>query len=223
MTDATDSGSARGIDAPSSIIGLLRGHGAATLGESGGHATRARLHAAWPGATVCGPAYTASCGAGDNLAIHVATAVAPAGHVLVVETAGQPELGYWGEVLTTGAQARGLQGLVIDAGVRDVAALAAHGFGVFSTMVALRGAAKCTPGTVGAPVVVGDVEVRTGDWVVGDADGVVVIRRAELDAVLVAATARTAAEQELFTALQAGATTVALLGLDASLVRRADE
>ena len=113
--------------------------GAATLGESGGRAMRARIRAAWSGARLAAPAFPVRCTPGDNLAIHVAVAEAPAGYALVVDVGDQPELGYWGEVLTTGAQARGLAGLVIDGGVRDVSALAAHHFPVFSTMIALRG------------------------------------------------------------------------------------
>src|SRR5664279_6513116 len=95
--------------------------GAATLGESGAHAMRARIRAAWPGARLAAPAFPVHCTPGDNLAIHAAVAEAPAGYALVVDVGDQPELGYWGEVLTTGAQARGLAGLVIDGGVRDVA------------------------------------------------------------------------------------------------------
>jgi 4-hydroxy-4-methyl-2-oxoglutarate aldolase len=216
MTDATDPGS---ID---SIAAALLAEGAATLGESGGLAMRDRIRAAWPGATVAGPAFTVSCASGDNLAIHVANAVAPAGSVLVVETGGDAELGYWGEVLTTGAEARGIIGLVIDAGVRDTAALAAHGFGVFSRTIALRGATKINPGSVGGPIHVGDVPVSTGDWVVGDSDGVVVIPADDLVAVRAASAERTAKEQGLFEALRNGATTVDLLGLDASLVSRLD-
>jgi 4-hydroxy-4-methyl-2-oxoglutarate aldolase len=193
--------------------------GAATLGESGGWAMRARIRAAWPGATIVGPAFTASCHPGDNLAIHAATAIAPAGSVLVAETGDVSELGYWGEVLTTAAESRGVRGLVIDAGVRDVAALAEHGFGVFSTMTALRGATKTQPGTVGMAVTVGDVEVNTGDWIVGDADGVVVIPAERLDAVLDAGEQRALTEQRMFVALRAGNTTVDLLQLDTSRIR----
>jgi 4-hydroxy-4-methyl-2-oxoglutarate aldolase len=158
------------------------------------------------------------CGDGDNLAVHVAVAGAPAGTVLVVEP-GQPrELGFWGEVLTTAAESRGVAGLVIDGGVRDVAALGSHHFPVFSAMVALPGAAKVAGGEVGGRVRVGDVDVDTGDWVVGDADGVAVVPGDRLDEVLVAGRARADKEAEMFERLRAGATTIELLGLDPTSV-----
>src|SRR6185369_11381498 len=94
------------------------------------------------------------------------------------------ELGYWGEVLTTAAEARGITGLVIDACVRDVAALEAHGFPVFSAGIALPGAAKVGPGSVGGVAVVGGAHVATGDVVVGDRDGVTVIPAAHHDEVV---------------------------------------
>jgi 4-hydroxy-4-methyl-2-oxoglutarate aldolase len=158
------------------------------------------------------------CTPGDNLAIHVAVASAPAGSALVVDVGDEEEFGYWGEVLTTAAEARKLAGLIIDGGVRDVAALESHGFAVFSTTVALRGAAKMAPGSVGAPATVGGVVVRTGDWVVGDSDGVTVISGDGLEQVLVAGRARADKEEGLFRALVAGSTTVELLGLDPSPV-----
>jgi len=142
--------------------------------------------------------------------------VAAAGSVLVVDVGEERELGFWGEVLTVAAQARGIAGLVIDGCVRDVDALAAHGFPVFSSGVALTGATKEMPGSVNRPIVAGDVEVEAGDWIVGDVDGVVVVPTGDVDAVLAAAEARTTKEADLFEALEAGKTTIALLGLDPS-------
>src|SRR5205814_1264037 len=89
-----------------------------------------------------------------------------------------------------------------------------HGFPVFSAMVALPGATKVNGGTAGGRAVVGDVAVATGDWVVGDADGVVVVPRDDVEAVLVASRARADKEAGLFEELKAGATTLDLLGLD---------
>lgn len=192
--------------------------GAATVGESGARRMHPRIRPAWPGAAVAGPAYPVRCTPGDNLAIHVGVTRAPAGSVLVADVGGQRELGYWGEVLTTAAEARGLVGLVIDGCVRDAAALAAHGFPVFSTGLALPGATKERAGATGVGVTVGEVEVAPGDWIVADVDGVAVVPRGAVDAVRAAASRRASAELGLFTRLRAGETTVDLLGLDASLV-----
>lgn len=194
--------------------------GAATLGESGARPMHPRVKAVWPGAMLAGPAVTVGCPPGDNLAVHVAVASAPPASVLVVDVGGRRELGYWGEVLTTAAEARGLAGLVIDGCVRDVAALEAHRFPVFSTGIALPGAVKTGPGTVGAPVAAGDVEVVAGDWIVADGDGVVVVPAGELDAVLDAGRARAAKEQGMFDRLRDGATTIELLDLDPGAVER---
>jgi 4-hydroxy-4-methyl-2-oxoglutarate aldolase len=192
----------------------LRELGAATLGESGGRPMRASVKPAWIGATLAAPAYPVRCTPGDNLAVHVAVARAPVGHALVVDVGTERELGYWGEVLTTGAEARGLTGLVIDGCVRDAAALEAHGFPVFSTGLALPGATKELPGRVGGAATVGGVEVRRGDWVVGDVDGVTVVPGDMLDAVLDAGRARAEKEAGMFARLRDGATTLELLTLD---------
>ena len=192
--------------------------GAATLGESGGLPMAPRMRAAWSGARVAGPAYTVACAPADNLAIHVAVPRAGRGSVLVVDASAVPERGYWGEVLTTGAEAAGVAGLVIDGGVRDVAALEEHGFPVFSALVALPGATKNGPGAVGGRVEVGGVTLQTGDWIVADADGVTVVPAPRLEEVLDAGRARAAKEEGMFRELRAGRTTVELLGLDPSAV-----
>lgn len=192
--------------------------GAATLGESGALRMPARMRPVWSGAALAAPAFPVGCTPGDNLAIHVAVARAPAGSVLVVDVGDVPERGYWGEVLTTGALARGLAGLVIDGGVRDVGALERLGFPVFSTTVSLPGATKSSRGTAGVATTVAGVPVSFGDWVVGDVDGVVVVQLSELDGVLAAGRARATAEDGYFAELKGGATTVGLLGLDASLI-----
>jgi 4-hydroxy-4-methyl-2-oxoglutarate aldolase len=192
--------------------------GAATLGEVGGTPLAARIRPVWPGARLAAPAFGVRCTPGDNLALHAAVARAPAGSALAVDVGIQPELGYWGEVLTTAAVARGITGLVIDGCVRDVGALEAHAFPVFSTGIALPGATKRLPGGTGGTVTVGDVPVPTGDWLVGDVDGVTVVPAPRLDEVLAAGRARAERERALFEALRDGRTTVELLGLDPSAV-----
>ncbi len=205
---------------PQRTAGALAELGAATLGECGAAVLPPRLRAAWPGATVAAPAFPVRCTAGDNLAVHVAVATAPSGSALVVDVGEVAERGYWGEVLTTAALARGLTGLVIDGGVRDVAALQRLAFPAFSSTVALRGATKKERGTAGLTTEVAGVRVGPDDWVVGDADGVVIVPGEALEEVLAAGRARAAAEDGYFTSLRAGETTVDLLGLDASLVQR---
>jgi 4-hydroxy-4-methyl-2-oxoglutarate aldolase len=197
--------------------------GAATLGESGARAMRARIHAAWPGARLAAPAFPVRCTSGDNLAIHVAVARAAAGDALVVDVGSFRELGYWGEVLTTAAQARGLSGLVIDGGVRDISEIQAHGFPVFSSMIALRGATKSRPGVIRGPIQCGGVTVELGDWIVGDADGVVVVPEATLADVINAGRVRASKEAAMFRALWEGRTTLELLDLDPDPIQRGDE
>jgi 4-hydroxy-4-methyl-2-oxoglutarate aldolase len=194
--------------------------GAATLGESGARRMQARIKPAWANARVAAPAFPVRCTPGDNLAVHVAVAEAPPGVVLAVDVGTERELGYWGEVLTTGAQARGIAGLVIDGGVRDVDALERLAFPVFSALVALPGATKTLAGSVGKRATVGDIEVVSGDWIVGDRDGVVVVPGDARDDVLAAGRARAAKEATMFEALRAGKTTLELLDLDPSPIDR---
>jgi 4-hydroxy-4-methyl-2-oxoglutarate aldolase len=204
---------------PGAVARAARELGSATLGESGARRMHTRIKPVWKGARIAAPAFPVRCTPGDNLGIHVGVARAPEGSALVADMGGERDFGYWGEVLTTGAEARGLAALVIDACVRDCDALEAHGFPVFATGLALTGADKTHAGSLGAPVTVGDVEVELGDWVVGDTDGVVVIPGADLEAVLAAGRARADKEAGLFAALRAGATTVELLDLDPGPVR----
>ena len=202
-------------DETAAALGAL---GAATRGESGALPMPGRVRPVWPGASVAAPAFPVTCTPGDNLAVHVAVASAPAGSVLVVDVGDVAGRGYWGEVLTTAAQARGLAGLVIDGCVRDVAALERLAFPVFSSGVALPGATKCNRGGAGLAATVAGVPVALGDWMVGDVDGVVVVRGAALDETVAAGRARERAESEYFAALRQGSTTVELLHLDASLI-----
>lgn len=201
---------------PATLVAL----GTATLGESGARRVARPPAPMWPGAAVAGPACPVHCTGGDNLAVHVAVAHAEVGQVLVVDVHAHLDFGYWGEVLTVAAQSRGVAGLVIDGCVRDVDALERRRFPVFARGTALPGASKQQPGRVGAAVTLGEVAIGVDDWVVADRDGIVVVSTGDLATVVDAATARTAREHRLFEALEGGATTVELLGLDDSPIER---
>lgn len=164
---------------------------------------------------VAGPAVTVTCPNGDNLWIHRALCVARPGEILVVQTGGGPDFGYWGEVMSTLARARKLGGLVIDGCVRDVPLLRELGFPVFARGVCIRGTIKdlAAPGWVNAPILIGQIVVQAGDLIVGDEDGVVALPRNGADAVVRDALAREAKEANMCAKLEQGATTLELLGL----------
>jgi 4-hydroxy-4-methyl-2-oxoglutarate aldolase len=166
----------------------------------------------WTGAAVAGPAYPVRCSPGDNLAIHLAVERAPSGSILVVTT-DDFMAGYWGEVLTVAAEAAGIAGLVIDGGVRDVAAMARRGFPVFARGVSVRGTIKASAPSVGGAIRMTGVDVMAGHLVVADDDGVVVLPAADVPRVLAAGETRAAKEADFMRRLAEGATTVDLLGL----------
>jgi 4-hydroxy-4-methyl-2-oxoglutarate aldolase len=162
----------------------------------------------------CGQALTVHSPGGDNLWLHRALAVAQPGDVMVVFANGAYEHGYWGEIMGTMAQTRGLAGLVIDACVRDGALVAQMGFPVFSRGLCIRGTGKDfgATGWINHPVMIGDITVHAGDLVVGDGDGVVVIPQAQAAEVVAAGVRREQEEAAICQRLQAGETTLAVYG-----------
>lgn len=188
--------------------------GAATIYEASrlDCALPSTLRPVWPGAAVAGPALPVRTAAADNLPLHLALEQAQPGEILVVD--GQDTAcGYWGEVLTVAAQQRGIAGLVIRGGVRDVDRLAALGFPVFSTAIAIPGTVKQDPGTIGEPITLGSVTVARGDLVVADADGVVVVPQDEVADVLVASLRRQRTEESYLERIRAGELTADIYGL----------
>lgn len=165
------------------------------------------------GTRIAGSAVTVSCHPGDNLMIHAAVEVCRDGDILVVTTTAPSTDGMFGELLATSLRARGCIGLVIDAGVRDVAELEAMGFPVWSRAVSAQGTVKATPGSVNVPVVCAGQRVEPGDVIVADDDGVVVVPRREADAAGDAAAARMAREEETRKALAGGELGVDRYGL----------
>lgn len=190
--------------------------GTSTLYEASGLpcAVDPAIRPVWAGAAIAAPVYPVQCSPGDNLAIHLALERVPAGRVLLVGTGGFVA-GYWGEVLTVAAEAAGVVGLVIDGGVRDVAALARRRFPVFSRGVSVCGTVKASAPSVGQPLRFTGLPVEPEDWLVADDDGVIVLPAHALERTLQAGEARAAKEAEMMKALSQGATTVDLMGLQA--------
>lgn len=161
---------------------------------------------------VCGPAVTVRASAMNNLALHKAIPLAQTGDVLVVTVDGAYDGGYWGEIMTTAAQHRGIAGLVIDGCVRDGALIPKMGFPVFARGLCIRGTGKDDTGEINYPLSVGAVQVAAGDLVVGDIDGVVVVPRAQIAQTLEAAQQREEHEARVLQALAAGKSTLEIYG-----------
>lgn len=189
--------------------------GTSTLFEASGVSTSAvdpAIRTVWPGASVAGPAYPLECSPGDNLSIHIAMEKVPRGSVLVI-SAGGFVAGYWGEVLTVAAEAAGVAGLIIDGGVRDIAALTARRFPVFTRGICMRGTIKASAPSVGQPISFAGTPVAVGDLVVADDDGVLVIPADHVEHTLAQGQARADKEAKMMEALTQGKSTLELMGL----------
>ncbi|CAE6880987.1 MULTISPECIES: RraA family protein [Paraburkholderia] len=192
-----------------------RNLGTSTLYEASGLPTSSvdpAIRTVWPGASVAGPAYPLECSPGDNLSIHIAMEKVPRGSVLVISTGGFVA-GYWGEVLTVAAEAAGVAGLVIDGGVRDIAALTARRFPVFTRGICMRGTIKASAPSVGQPISFTGTPVATGSLVVADDDGVLIIPASHVGYTLAEGQARADKEAGMMEALTQGRSTLELMGL----------
>lgn len=171
------------------------------------------IKAVFEGARLVGPAFTVDCPFGDNLPIHHALAIAPAGSILVVDAKWYNRGGLFGEILATQAKTRGVAGLVMEGTCRDVKELRRLSFPVFATGVNPGGTVKATTGVLGAPIQCGGVVVCPGDFVVGDENGIVVISQNILDDVIRKAENNAVKEKCIIERIAAGEDTISILKL----------
>ncbi len=167
---------------------------------------------------VSGSAVTVFSHPGDNMMIHAAVEVCQPGDVLVVTTTAPSTHGMFGDLLATSLMARGVRGLIIDAGVRDTADLREMGFPVWARHIGVQGTVKNTPGSVNVPVVLGGLTVQPGDVICADDDGVVVVERDEAEWALAQSKARLDKEAGTRAQLEAGELGLDFYGLREKLV-----
>ncbi len=195
-----------------SVIDQFREVGAATVHEASGRkgAVDPAIKPIARGVRLCGSAFTVQCHPGDNLMLHKALERAQPGDVLVATVGGCYEGGYWGGLMGTSGQARGLGGLAIDGCVRDSAELIQMGLPIFCRGFSIRGTVKSVLGLINHPTVFGGIMVQPGDLILGDDDGLVVVERAECERVLEKSLERKRAEEKKAEQLRAGISSVEL-------------
>ena len=178
-------------------------------------ALHGRIAALRPRMKLAGPAFTVDVRPGDNLMIHAAMALARPGDVLVIDGKGDQTAALMGTIMMNACRQLGIAGVVIDGAVRDSLEIDEMDFPVFSVGTNPNGPTKQVSGRIGHPVTVGGVTVHPGDFVIGDADGVVVVEREKIESLLPLAAKKVADEEARIAQIKQGKTSASWL--DAAL------
>jgi 4-hydroxy-4-methyl-2-oxoglutarate aldolase len=194
----------------SELVEQFKKHASATIHEASGCKGYIdyRIKPIAGGMKVCGPAFTVQCPPGDNMMLHKALEKAQPGDVIVAVVGGAEDYGYFGDLMAISAFARKVGGLCIEGCIRDSAEIIETGFPVFSKGFCIRGTAKGTLGLMNYPTVFGGITVNPGDLIVGDDDGLILVRREDAAEVLKKAEERVVKETDKAKVLASGVSSV---------------
>ncbi len=195
-------------------VNKYKGLSAATVHEASGGkgALSSRIKPISPDMKLVGPAVTVELRPGDNLMLHKAIYVAKPGDVIVADAKGYAEAGAWGEIMAVAAKERKIAGLVFNGAARDSEAITLLGFPVFCCSLSIKGTEKISTGYINHPLNIDNITITPGDLVLGDADGVVIVKREEAEEIYRKSLAREEKEALIKEQLRQGHSTLDLAG-----------
>ena len=201
---------------PQELIEKFKPIAVATVYEASGRKgfVNPKIKPIFRGMKLCGPAFTVQTVPGDNLMLHKALEKAQEGDIIVATVGDEYEYGYWGDLMATQAKVKKLGGLAIDGCVRDSEEIIEMGFPIFSRGLAIRGTVKASLGLINYPINFGGNGINPGDLILGDDDGMVIVRYEDCKEVLAKSKERVQKEEVKAKALMNGVTSVKYNNLD---------